>query len=417
MHLKQAGSTLGSSLANSSVSGEAELPVFNEVEPKGGGRPSLSAGVAVGAFGAPVTRSDLPISSALSAPPQDEDWTVRVEKAPLGVGCMPYDTGFGNRHSGNYFMLGHVMRERLGMTESQWNRSSARTPGCLRISAVPKVKMSAEVAVNFSDGSNGTKTVTWETEVEDNALEAFTTPIGKPLLPNGAVLDVSSARPYQAIGQGITRTRVAWSSGDLFGASFARLPPHLSGTFRRPLDAGPIGMRRNASGYLKQAKVMDGDLVTLVRPPPLRVYQDRFVVGAPRAWAGSGRRGALCIVDFTVDLLDRPIALNAEGEPVSVDMTVLSDETQAEGPDLLRRQDLEERLLVAVSNPVVLAAPGVGAELTRQSNAGAVDLDMIQLQHGERADISSLFGPGSLLGASTEHLGKLALPVEARQNF
>lgn len=351
------------------------------------------------------------------------DWTVRVERAPLGVGCMPRDTAFPSRHEGNYFALGHTMRERLGLAREQWDRAPARTAGCLRITAVPSISAEHPVENNAS-AQNASQARPVATQVDyTSALEAFVAPNGLPVLPNGAMLRVPvqvqqeprelGSATHEALGKGITRTQVAWGSGDLFGASFVRLPPHLAGAFSRPLDSGAHTFSKNQSAHSKQMKVVNGHLVTLVRPPPVRIYAERLIVGAPRAWAGTGRKGALCVVDFVVDLLDRPIALNSAGETVRIDDRDAIEHAPKEGPDLLRKQDLQERLVVTMSNPVLLAAPGLGASLSSQSGGIAADLDSMPLHSGISVPIQDVFRPGSLLGASIATLGKLALPMES----
>lgn len=83
---------------------------FKEMEPRAGGRPSLVPAEDIGHFTSPVPDRDLLAGASPSVAPPMADWTVSVERAPLGVGCMPRDASFPSRHEGNYFALGHTMR-------------------------------------------------------------------------------------------------------------------------------------------------------------------------------------------------------------------------------------------------------------------------------------------------------------------
>lgn len=247
------------------------------------------------------------------------EWTVSVERAPLGVGCEPLDSAFPARHEGNYFALGHPTKERFGMTKEQWDRTAARTAGCLRVTAVPKVK-NESCGVSHGCSSGSKEHLVWE-----QALESFVTPMGFPILPNGTVLNVPaipSADRYRSVGAGMHQDRVSWGPGDLFGSSYVQLPAELASLGRAPLDDGaPVTMHGTNRTRLRVVSLQSGELVTLVRPPPVRVHSSRLLVGAPRAWAGSGRRGALAIVDVSVDLLERPIAIDAKGRTVIIDDT------------------------------------------------------------------------------------------------
>lgn len=118
------------------------------------------------------------------------------------------------------------------------------------------------------------------------------------------------------------------------------------------------------------------------------------------------------MVDFVVDLLDRPVALNAMGETVRIDDRDAIEGAAEEGPDLLRSQDLQERLIVSMSNPIVLAAPGLGGELTRQSGGLALDMDSMQVHGDVQASMQEVLRSGSLLGASLAVLGDLSLPAD-----
>lgn len=346
------------------------------------------------------------------------DWAVKLEQAPLGIGCMPKDASFPSRTEANYFSFGHVKRQHFGMRHREWTETGIKSAGCVRITAVPRRSVTRRLD-RLVPGENATW-ATHEVTIEepDQALEAFVTPIGAPLLPTGRLLELPvqsletheevGHAAFEAVGDGLQRTHVAWGLGDLFGSSFAVLPSELSGEHRRPLDDGAHGLSKNYSNNERRSTVIGGELVTLVRPPPIRVFSARMVVGAPRAWAGTGRRGMLAIVDVIVDLLDRPVAINTLGMEVVINDTEALNSRQRDSVDVLRPQDLQERLMVSISSPVVLAAAGLPENTS-------VSLDNLPIPGRAAITMDHVLRPGSMLGASLVGLGPLPLPGERQR--
>lgn len=306
----EASSTTGQRSNNATLTNSDSQ--FELQEPSGGGnRQVLGQLTDVDRFAGPLPSDDpRPISPSTAA--AMVDWTVSLEMNPLGVGCHPHATGFPGRHEANYAAMGHVERQAHRLSQEDWKRMGVRSPGCVRFTAVPKSN-----STGYSERTDFSQ-----------ALEALVIPSGRVVVPNGGQLILEKASSathetsdwmghpaFEPVGRGKNSTaQIGWGIGDLFGASFAMLPASLSGSYRAPLGDGAPNARRDPKSISPEIlELVGGEMVSLVRPPPVRVYSKRIVVGAPRAWAATGRVGALAVVDFAVDLLDRPIVIDAAG--------------------------------------------------------------------------------------------------------
>ena len=361
--------------------------------PRGARRGSVAtAAEPVAAFRGPLV--DLNSMQMNDEPAPMVDWTVSIQRNPTGMGCEAHKPAFERRHHGNTITVGDPLRTQTGMNERDWNTTAARTAGCITIEAVPR----------FSDAANAD---------QGNVLLATVVPFGKPLLPDGTILNASVPMNSSAMQQVTTRRNpsirsIEWGPGDLFGASFAKLPPGLSGASHAPASGMHPTVATNASSeQIKRVRLAEGLLVSLIRPPPIRVHSSRFLVGAPRAWAHSGRRGAVGIVDYTIDLLDRPMALDQEGNRVMVDAQHL------QGKEIpgISPADLEARYVVSASPPTVLLAPLDGGTLRGAAGPGLASLDtLLVASSAGSVSLSDVFVRYSYFGASVALLGESRLP-------
>ena len=138
------------------------------------------------------------------------------------------------------------------------------------------------------------------------------------------------------------------------------------------------------------------------------MHSSRILVGAPRAWTATGTLGAVVVVDYAVELIDRPMAIDSTGRRVNLDLSQLQEDVPGISP-----ADIEARYTVLISAPVVLLAPGTTAHV--QSNGTVPDIDAMQVP-GSMPPVGIDWGPGSYFGASIGVIGEAPLPIDAGQS-